>query len=223
MPITERYTCEYCGKSAAKKATIERHYDNCRIYMRYQIRSLEEVQIAYRLWKAIQFNNSNMDIEHFERSNLYKTFIDFVVYMSDTNGDFELIQDYGFWLLKNKVSVYHWKKNTFYNQFISSYVNSELPRDGILRSISNIEKTGCFSKFFKSYPVGNILTMIETGKISPWIIILSDSGTNFINRLEGEKINFFCKLINLDRWNNKRQRYEKTCRKLIDELKGIEI
>lgn len=141
--------------------------------------------------------------------------------MTDTNG--HLIYEFGIWLLKNKISVYHWKKNNFYTQFIQSYIMGENPRDAVTRSIDNIQHIDQFGSFFNDFSVGRILMMIETGKISPWLIILSDNSQNFITRLHGEQLAYFSKIINMDIWQRKMNRYPKICNTIKNELKGIYI
>lgn len=218
-PNTIKHICEFCGKQAAKYSTIERHYENCQKRMRFEIRNTDEVQVAFRLWNSIQTHTRK--IEDFENSNLYKTFLDFVTNMIDKNC--HLIYEYGIWLLKNKISIYHWKKTSFFEQFIHSFISGEHPRDAVTRSIGNIEKTGKFGSFFDEYSTGRILMMIETGKISPWLIILSESSDNFISRLRGEQLAYFSKIINISVWQRKMDRYPKICQTIKSELSGIDI
>lgn len=49
LPNTEKHICEFCGKTAVRYATIEKHYENCQKRMRFEIRNTNEVQIAYKL------------------------------------------------------------------------------------------------------------------------------------------------------------------------------
>jgi hypothetical protein len=215
---TKNFICEFCGHQVAKEATLIRHYDNCQKKMRFEIRNTNEVQTAFKLWLSIQ--NNTRPIDDFEKSNLYKTFIDFV--MDSKDKGFDHIEQYGQWLLSNKISVYHWKKQSFYNQFLTSFISSENPRDAVIRSLTYIEDIGYLGRFFTTCPVGRILTMIETGKISPWLIFLTDSG-HFIARLKGEKLEYFFKLINISVWELKEKRFQKTCTKIRNDLSGVTI
>ena len=215
---TKSFICEFCGYQVAKESTLIRHYDKCQKKMRFEIRNTNEVQTAFRLWLSIQ--NNKRPIEDFEKSNLYKSFIDFV--MDSKDKGFDHIEQYGMWLLSNKISIYHWKKQSFYNQFLTSFISSENPRDAVIRSLSYIEDIGYLGSFFKTCPVGRILTMIESGKVSPWLILLSDSG-HFISRLKGEKLDYFFKLINISVWEMKEKRFQKTCTKIRNDLSGVVI
>jgi hypothetical protein len=215
---TKKFICEFCGHQVAREKTLINHYDNCNKKLRFEIRNTDEVQAAFRLWNLVQ--NKNRSIEDFEMSNLYKTFIDFV--MDSKDKGFDHIESYGKWLLTNKISVYHWKKQNFYEQFLSSFISSENPRDGIIRSLEYIDKIGYLGEFFDTCPVGRILTLIESGKVSPWLIFLADSGS-FIKRLNGEKLTYFYKIINIDVWEMKQKRFEKTCTRIRDELSGVKV
>ena len=217
---TKKYTCKHCGKSFAKEKTLETH--PCKIRDRVALRSEKYVEIAFALWKSIVNGvYTKKTIDNFERDSTYTAFTEFVKYAQEQN--YLFIFEFGIWLLKNKVVERNWYKSEIYHQFLKQHLLTENPRQAVIRSIDYISNIYEIGNFFKTCQVGKILTYIETGRISPWLIFLSDNSDEFLSRLENEKLTYFTKLVNIDVWQSRMRRYEKTMSSLKEDLKGVKI
>lgn len=217
---TKNHTCEFCEKSFAREKTLDTH--PCVMRDRYKQREKSHVQIAHSLWKEI--NNLPVQfkaIEYFEKDKTYKAITDFTLYAEENNYTF--IYDYGIWLLKNKIIERNWYKTEIYQQFLKQHLLTEHPREAVVRSIEYIANIDELGKFFKSCQVGKILTYIETGRVSPWLVLLADNKNDFLERLESEKWTYFNKLVNIDVWQSRMKRYEKSTVSIKNDLKGVVI
>jgi hypothetical protein len=217
---TKNYTCEFCDKSFAREKTLDTH--PCIMRDRYNQRTKSHVITAHELWKEINnLPSAFKAIEYFEKDKTYKAITDFTQYAEENNYTF--IYDYGVWLLKNKIVERNWYKTEIYQQFLKQHLLTEHPREAVVRSIEYIANMDELGKFFKTCQVGKILTYIETGRISPWLVLLSDNKNDFIERLESEKLTYFNKLVNIDVWLSRMKRYEKSTNAIKNDLKGVVI
>ncbi len=217
---TKSYTCDFCNKSFAREKTLDSH--PCLPRDRFNQRNESWVKTAHDLWKEFTtLPKMYKGIEYFEKDKTYKTITEFTKFAEENN--YAFIYEYGLWLLKNKVVERNWYKNDIYQQFLKQFLLTEHPRDAVVRSIEYISTIEELGKFFKTCQIGKILTYIETGRISPWLILLADNKTDFFNRLENEKLTYFTKLVNIDVWQSRMKRYEKSTNSLKKDLKGIEI
>lgn len=217
---TKKYTCEYCEKSFTRENTLLTH--KCMQRDRYHTRDETHVKIAYSLWKSMNsLPEQYKTIEYFEKNKTYKMLTEFAKFAEDSN--YLFIYEYGSWLIKNKVIERNWYKLEIYQQFLKQYLLTENPRDAVLRSVEYVSNIHEIGNFLKTCQVGKILTYIETGRISPWLIFLADNKDDFLKRLENEKMEYFFKLVNVDIWNSRMKRYSKTINSLKNDMKGINI
>lgn len=217
---TKSYTCEFCEKSFARQKTIDTHV--CIMRDRYNQRSQPHVTTAHEIWKVLINNSAKYkSIEYFEKDRTYKSITEFTKFAEDNN--YLFIYDYGIWLLKNRVVEKNWYKIEIYQQFLKQHLLMEHPREAVVRSIEYIANIDEMGNFLKTCQVGKILTYLETGRISPWLILLAHNKNDFFSRLENEKLTYFTKLVNIDVWQSRMKRYEKSINSLKTDLKGVVI
>jgi hypothetical protein len=217
---TKKYTCEFCDKSFSRENTVLTH--NCMYRDRFNSRNTTHVKIAHELWKKINsFPEQYKSIEYFEKNKTYKTLTEFTKFAEESH--YLFICEYGEWLITNKIVERNWYKHEIYQQFLKQYLLTEHPRDAVLRSIEYISNIHELGNFLKTCQVGKILTYIETGRISPWLIFLADNKDDFLKRLENEKLSYFIKLVNVDVWKSRMKRYSKSTNTLKEDMKGVII
>lgn len=210
------FKCKHCKTTYKTEIRFQRH--NCKYKQRIELRNTDTVQIAFTMWKKI-FGRGT--IERFDHSNEYLAFVEFVAFCQIENLKF--IDDFFIWLRKNGISINKWRDVKLYNMFIKQFLLTEHPRDAITRSLEFIQTTEYPIDYFKTCPPSLILTHIETGSISPWLVLLYDYGGDFFHRLNEEKTEYFMKLVNLELWNYKIKRLQKTVNTLKTELQGVKI
>jgi hypothetical protein len=217
LPNTGSYKCDFCSKTFVRRQTFINH--SCMYKQRFENRHTEISQLAYKMWcMAVRHEKTE---EKFEHSKLYKTFHEFASFCHEQRYIAPL--DFANWLMTNQIIWIKWFTNEMYTIFLKQYVLNENPRAAVIRSIAYIQGLDCFGSFFREYPVGKILMAIESGNLSPWLVILYPKNEDFFNRLEGEKLDYFVKLVNMNVWNIKVNRFERTIESLKNDLEGCTI
>lgn len=216
--ISEKHICDFCGRKVARVQTLAKHLEACPKREKFLRRSTEVGKLAFDIWAAMY---KNPDIEKFERSNLYPSMVNFVEHCLANN--YHLIYEFGVWLIQNKVHMAKWTKPETFSQFIGLFILQETPRNAIIRSIDYIIGLGKYGEFFKTHECGKIILSLENGKLSPWMLFVTHNPEDFLGRLNDHQVQYFQKVVNMDIWPKKVERFKKTVETLREELKGIEI
>jgi hypothetical protein len=211
------YTCKHCGFVTNSEKRYVNH--NCKQKIRFELRDTNIGILAFDMWKIL--GHLNDKIENFEKCRSYNSFMTFANLCIE-RGYFNPLE-YTQWLIRNKVAQKKWDDRKIYEQFLKQYLITENSRDAVARSLVFIESKKYLGSFFKDCPVGNILTYIETGQVSPWLILLYPKNYEFLLRLKDEKLEYFKKLVNIDVWTVKVNRLKKTSTALKHDLEGMTI
>jgi len=199
-----KHTCEFCNKSFVKETSIIKHL--CVHKRRWQDKDNRGNQIGFQAW--IQFytkHTSKKKKEYLDFINnpYYTAFIKFGNYC--LNAQVINVSRYIDWLLKEKISIDKWNKDSNYTKFIIDYNLIEDPIDAIARSIETTVVLGQQEKIQTKdvFRYGNkhkICYEITKGKISPWMLYHSKSGLDFMNSIDITQEKMIIDYINPERW-----------------------
>ena len=144
--------------------------------------------------------------EEFIKSAYYTAFIKFGNYCVEINA--VNISRFADWLLKNQIKIDTWCTDTTYTKYLIEYLKVEDPLDAIARSVETTmtlaETAGILSKDVLRYGNTNrICHSITTGKISPWMLYHSTSGTQFLGNLNEPQVDMIIDYINPEQWKIK--------------------
>lgn len=179
----------------------------CENKKRWQDRDLPGNRIGFQSW--LEFYKRNTTTKKtktyldFVKSAYYIAFVKFGTYC--VNIKCVNVHEYASWLLKNQIKIDSWCSDSVYNNFLIYYLKNEDPLDAIARSIEttidlskimNIQSKDCL----RYGNVNRILHMIMNGKISPWMLYQSESGIQFIERLDSSQQKLIFDYINPEQW-----------------------
>lgn len=201
---TKKLSCDFCSRSFIRESTIYNHV--CEQKRRWQDKDKHGNRIGYQAWVEFLSKNTNSkkrDYTDFIKSSVYIAFVKFGNYCVDVN----VVQPnrYLDWLLKNNIKIHTWCNDSVYTDFIKDYLLRENPLDAINRSFEtcNIlsEQQGILSKDILRYGNFNkICYNITKGKISPWMLYQSSSGTKFLDTLDESQVKLIVDYINPEAW-----------------------
>ena len=199
------FSCEFCGRSFQRETTMIKHL--CENKRRWQDRDLPGNRIGFQSWLNFYAKNTGTKKKKtytdFTKSAYYLAFVKFGHYCVDIKCI--NVNRYADWLLKNNIKIDNWCSDTNYDKFLIDYLKQEDPLDAIARSIeTTIEfaKTEKLqSKDYLRYGNRNrICSLIVNGKISPWMLYQSDSGTKMLDELDGTQVKMVIDYINPELW-----------------------
>lgn len=215
---SKKHTCEYCGKGYVREENLERHYEDCHIKARIDYMDYDDRPM--KIWAAISFRDKT-DKMRFAKSSSYLSVVQTMAEMDELGWIFVL--EYMLWLISNKVHFSHWVKRSYYEKFLNQYLRNETPADAIPRSLEYIIEKGHFGEFFKKTSPNKIITYLECGYVSPWILLVYPNADEFYTRLNEHQLEALVKCVNFDIYHRKAERFPKSINRLKKELTGVEI
>jgi hypothetical protein len=203
--VETKYGCEFCKREFLRESTVLKHL--CEYKQRWITKDLHGNRIGFQSW--VQFYTKNTSskkkrtYEDFIKSAYYTAFVKFGTYCVDVN--VINVSRFVDWLLKNQIKIDTWCQDTIYTKFLIEYLRIEDPLDAIARSVQTTidlsEPERLLSKDYLRYGNSNkICYAITTGKISPWMLYHSDSGTKFLDKLDQTQVKIVIDYINHELW-----------------------
>lgn len=219
-----KFECQYCKKSFAKETTLMVHV--CEKKKRYQSQNETGVQIGLRAYQRFyemsQGTGRVKTFDDFADSPYYRAFVRFGQYCVSVR----VVNVIRFveWLLKNNKKIDYWCKDSVYGEFLVEYLRIENPMDAIHRAIETSiawsEKTGHPAHDYVRYGNDNVLCHdIVAGRLSAWALYNSDSGIEFLSRLNEQQVVMIWSYVDADFWQKKMRDYADDAAEVRDILK----
>lgn len=218
---TKKISCEFCEAEFVKETSLVKHI--CERKRRYQDKNLVANRIAFQTF--LQFYQKNISkkpktYEDFIKSSYYTAFVKLGNYC--LSADIINVSRYVDWLLKEKISIDSWTKDSIYTKYIIEYCKTEDPLDAIARSIETTvtlaTQDRIQTKDVLRYGNRNkVCYEVTKGKISPWMLYHSQSGLEFIESLDVTQQKIILDYINPEQWAIKFKRQSD----LIPQIKDL--
>ena len=220
-----RYSCEFCNREFIRETTILKHI--CEYKHRWLEKDRHGNRIGFQTWVQFYKKNSTSKkprtYEEFIKSAYYTAFVKFGNYCVEINAI--NVSRFSDWLINNQIKIDGWCTDTNYTKFLIEYLRVENPLDAIARSVEtsiklteddHIQTKDCF----RYGNVNKICYNITTGKISPWILYQSESGTRFLDTLSSEYVKMIFDYIDPEKWALKFHREPENVKQIKELLKA---
>ena len=180
----------------------------------YQERTESGVQIglqAYlRFYEITQGSAKLKSFDDFAKSPYYRAFVKFgrhCVQIRAIN-----VPRFVEWVINQNKKIDHWCHDKIYTEYLHEYLRAEAAGDALTRalleSIAWGDETQHPDRDFLRYGNTNRLCyLINTGRISPWVLYNCESGQQFLANLNNEQIAMVWNMIDTDFWHKKFQQY----------------
>lgn len=219
-----KFGCEFCKRVFLRESTVMKHM--CETKDRYLNKDKQGNRIGFQAW--VQFYKKNTaskkqkTYEEFIKSAYYIAFVKFGNYCVNVSAI--NISRFVDWLLKNQIKIDSWCSDTTYTKYLIEYLRIEDAFDAIHRSVETTidwaEKDNIQHKDYLRYGnVNRICLLIATGKISPWMLYCSESGIQFLDKLNEAQVKIVIDYINPELWKIKFNRDENLKQQITDTLK----
>lgn len=213
---TRQTTCEYCKETFKNKTVLKQHLKECP-------GRAQTFKTAFDIWLDCNIATKSKRTYNDFKGTIYFSMLTNFVEKAE-NLKYQFILEYTKWLYSNGIKMTFWLNPHNYEAFLKTYVNTENPRDAVSRSLELIIEIGYYGRFFKEIPVSQFITYLETGKISPWLIMTYPKINDIIERMTEEQAIWFLSVVNMDRWTVKvGNKYPKTYADLKQILKDKTI
>jgi hypothetical protein len=201
-----KFSCQYCSKSFSKETTLATH--NCETKRRIAQRNETGVRLALncfiKFYNLVHPTSASKTYEDFVGSPYYLAFVRFGRYLEEINAiDPEKYCD---WLLRNNHKLDNWCKDSLYEQYLLEYLLSEVAGPALERSIETMNKwadenSARYQDYFKYATHNRICFDVQRGRISAWAIYCSETGKDFLNKIDTASLESIWAYIDSERWS----------------------
>lgn len=219
-----KFSCEFCARSFSKEKTLLTHV--CEPKRRWLEKDQRGNQIGFQSFVMFFTKHTaakkTKTYEEFIKSPYYIAFVKFGNYCLEVNA--LNVTRYVEWLLKNNIKIDTWATDSNYTKFLIEYLRTEDAYDALTRSVNACSELAEFENLqvrdvLRYGNVNKICHAITNGKISPWMLYQSDSGTQFLDTLNQDHVKIIIDYINPELWAIKFKREPELTKSIKDTLK----
>ena len=217
--------CKFCEKGFSSERTLAKHM--CVKKRRFADKDQPSCQLGFRIFQRFFELTTNSkepkSVMDFINSSHYMAFVKFARYLIDLE---PLIPDqFITYVIKNGLKVKDWSKMSIYEDFLAEHLRKETVQKALERSVVTIAEWGeennlDYTSFYENMAPAEATHLIKSGRISPWLLYVSDRSPTLMGRLSSEQNKLIQKAIDVNMWNfvfHKRMDDVKFAREIIEE------
>jgi len=191
--MEETFICPHCQSKFTKERTLMVHM--CEQKRRHLARSDKHVQMGFltfnRFYKLAQKYDGQKTYEDFSRSQYYNAFVKFGSFVHNVTPLYpEYFIDY---VVTSGVKIDHWCQEKLYEEYVLQLIKNESVDVALQRSITHMTEwakthDSVWNHYFLYVSINRATFDIRDGKISPWILLNSDTGKKLLSKLSDEQL-----------------------------------
>jgi hypothetical protein len=191
--MIDSYSCEHCKAKFTKEKTLFVHM--CEQKRRHLAKNEKHVQLAYqtydKFYKLSQKNDKTKTYEEFSQSPYYNAFVKFGSFLSNVNPLYP--EKYIDYVVTSGVKLDHWCRESLYEEYILNLIKNEPVEVALQRSIMHMNDwannhDSVWNHYFLYVSTNRATFDIKDGKISPWMLLNSDTGKKLLSTLNDEQL-----------------------------------
>lgn len=201
----ENNTCKWCDKTFMNERTLAAHM--CVKKRRWADKDLTHTRLAFRVFQMFYDLNTTATKpktqEDFIKSQYYEGFTKFG--RSCLTNEYLQPEKFAEWLIKNGKKLKDWSKDSLYDEYLLTYLKKEPGMKALERTIIYLDKWSEENKkdwqdYFNIVSTPRAVHDIRSAKISPWILYLSETGGNLLERFSDEQVKMIEHIIDASFW-----------------------
>ena len=211
-PIKGEFICRYCNKAFLRESTLTAH--QCEAKRRDQQKTEIGVNLGLQSWmrfyELTQGSAKLKTYDDFVKSSYYAAFVKFGRYCHNIKAiNVSRFIDF---VIKNNFKLDHWTKEQIYEKYLLELLKTEAVEDALSRAIEHMQSWADeyqenYSDYFRKTTTNRLVKNIKNGRISPWVIYCSASGSELLAAMSGEQITMVWSYIDSDFWQKKLRDY----------------
>jgi hypothetical protein len=203
--VEKPYVCQYCGSAYVKESTLAVHM--CEQKRRHLAKTEKHVQLGYqtyvRFFQLTQKAKNIKSYEDFAKSPYYNAFVKFGSFLSNVNPLY--LDRYIDYVVTSGIKLDHWCREELYYDYVLDLIKKEPAEVALQRSISTMmawadSNDSQWNHYFKYVSLNRAVYDIKDGKISPWLVLNSNTGRTMLSKLNDEQLNIIFTVMDPDYW-----------------------
>jgi hypothetical protein len=202
---TESYTCKYCEREFKRESSLAVHV--CEQKKRYQEKDERGVQIGYQAYlKFFEYTQGSAKLKTFDdfaASPYYRAFVKFGRYCVSIKAiSVPLFIEY---VIKNNKKLDHWARDSVYQEYLMHTLVTEPADRALVRAMEysiewGEENNANPQDVIRFNNANRVCQLITKGTLSPWVVYNSESGMEFLSKLNEEQQKIIWDYIYPETW-----------------------
>lgn len=206
--MEQKFECKFCGNKFHKESTLathmcvkkQRHLDVNTDGSRFGLR-------AFQRYFTLMTNSKKIKtFEEFVDSPYYIDFVKFGNHIAMLKPVY--VEKYIDFVMLSGLKMPKWTSDPVYELYVENLVKTEPATSAAERTVSTIldwcEKNSVeFKDFFSSISANVAAYLIKTGRISPWVLYLSGTGNELMDRFNEDHAKMIASVIDPGFWMRK--------------------
>ena len=185
--------CRWCKKSFKSETTLAVHM--CVKKRRFADKEMTHIRLSHRAFQMFYDLNTSAKhpktMEDFILSPYYESFVKFG--RACQVNEWLQPEQFTEWLIKTGVKLKLWISDAQYDKFLKEYVKKEPGLKALERTVIYMAKWGeennkDWQSYFVNVSPSRAVYDIRSGKVSPWVLYLSDTGGTLLERFNDEQV-----------------------------------
>lgn len=206
--VDQPFNCVHCKKSFMREQTLVSHM--CEGKRRAMQRDEKRVQAGLmafnRFYEITQNQKKPKSYDDFCKSSFYNAFVKFGSFLNNINPLYpEKFIDY---VIKSGIKIDHWCRDSVYETYLHNMLKVEPMESAMQRSLTTMMdwadiSQAQFNHYFNYVSHNRAVQDICNGRISPWAILVSKSGTSMVEKFNDEQLELISPAFDLQFWMKK--------------------
>jgi hypothetical protein len=206
--ILQEFVCVHCQTKFTKEKTLMVHM--CEQKRRHLAQNEKHVVMGFytfnKFYEIAQKSTESKTYSEFSKSPYYNAFVKFGSFVSNINPLYpnKFIE----WIVKSGVKIDHWCRDELYEKYIVHLIQTESVETALERSIKHMslwaeKNNSMWNHYFNYVSTNRAMFDIKDGKVSPWLILNSNSGKKLLDQLDDTQLSAISNIIDPIFWSKK--------------------
>lgn len=206
LDLNKPHVCEFCNQQFARESTLVNHV--CEPRRRHLTQTEPHVKRAlraYQIWHNHLHPRQIVPVtyQQFSQSQLYGAFVKIGAWSLEQQ--VQEFDEWCKWCIQSQTPVDRWCDVLQYQVYLKDLLLNESHLQAIQRSLNSLNTWSEISghewhQFFKLAHVNLIITWIQQGRISAWMLYNAQSAVDFLERCSPEQLNLVTQVAPQNLW-----------------------
>ena len=206
--ILQEFVCVHCRTKFTKEKTLMVHM--CEQKRRHLAQNEKHVVMGFytfnKFYEIAQKSTESKTYSEFSKSPYYNAFVKFGSFVSNINPLYP--NNFIEWIVKSGVKIDHWCRDELYEKYIVNLIQTESVETALERSIKHMslwaeKNNSMWNHYFNYVSTNRAMFDIKDGKVSPWLILNSNSGKKLLDQLDDTQLSAISNIIDPIFWSKK--------------------
>ena len=202
------FKCQYCNSKFVKESTLAVHV--CEQKRRALARTDKHVVLGFQTYNVFFQKTQNFHglktYEDFCKSPYYNAFVKFGSFVSNVTPLYP--EKFISYVVTSGVKLDHWCRDELYDNYVVNLIKTESVETALERSIAHMinwadENQSQWNHYFLYVSLNRAMYDIKDGKVSPWLILNSNSGKLMIKKFNDEQLAAASAALDIPFWFDK--------------------